>query len=106
MMLIERATEAEPCASSVSTEGESPPGLLDDGRRLLVMSVDLPSEVLRRLTAEADRRGVDPEELLADVAEGFLGEARSARQAEGLLKITGIAPGVGSACSRVEDWPE
>lgn len=72
----------------------------------MTVTVDLPDDVLRRLKAEADRRGVALDELLADVAEGFSPEAKLSGQAEGLRKLTGIAPGISGVYGKDEDWPE
>ena len=79
-----------------------------EDRRLLTMTVtvDLPDVVLRRLKAEADRRGIALDELLAEIAEGFADEAQPSGQAEGLRRLTGIAPGISGLYSRDEDWPE
>ncbi|NLD77756.1 MAG: hypothetical protein GX643_13920 [Acidimicrobiales bacterium] len=72
----------------------------------MTVTVDLPDDVLRRLKAEAERRGITLDELLVEVAEGFPAEAKLSGQAKGLRKITGIAPGISGLYSRDEDWPE
>jgi len=82
-------------------------GTVGDRRlRAMTVTVDLPDDVLRRLKAEADRRGVTLDGLLADVAGRFPAEAEPIGQAEGLRKLTGIAPGISGAYSKDEDWPE
>ncbi len=77
-------------------------------RRLIPMTVtvDLPDDVLRRLRAEAGRRGISLDELLAEVAAGFPGDAKTSGGPDALRALTGIAPGAAAVYHRDEDWPE
>lgn len=64
-----------------------------NGRRTLAdmpMTVDLPPDVVRRLEAEAARRGVVVDEVIAELASGLPGDGAEAPKRSRRLSFVGI----------------